>query len=118
MNAGRLDVENGDGRVDLVDVRTAFLTVKTDDGHIEGTAIVARDGTIHADDGNVALSFGPGTNLTVGVTTDAAVTAAPPLQMVRAGDSDGEREIRIGAGDGRLDIKTDDGSVSLAAAGV
>jgi hypothetical protein len=118
LSAGRLEVDNSDGRVELSDVHAAFLNVKTDDGHIEGTGIVAVNGSVESGDGNVALSFGPSANLTVGVKTDSTVTAAPPLQVVRIGDSDSERQIRIGSGDGRLDIKTDDGSVSLAVAGV
>jgi len=118
MGAGRLEVDNGDGPVELSDVRTDFLIVKTDDGHVEGTGIVAGNGSIQSGDGNVALSFGSGANVTVGVDTDATVTAVPPLQVLRIGDSDSERQVRFGSGDGRLDIKTDDGSVSLAAAGV
>jgi hypothetical protein len=118
MSAGRLEVDNDGGRVELTDVRTDFLTVKTGDGHIEGRGIVAGNGSIQADDGNVALSFGSSANLTVGIKTGASVTAVPPLQVVRTGDLDSERQVRLGSGEGRLDIKTDDGSVSLAAAGV
>jgi DUF4097 and DUF4098 domain-containing protein YvlB len=118
MNAGRLEVDNSDGRVELSDVHADFLTVKTDDGHIEGAGIVAANGSVQSEDGNVALRFGPAANVTVAVKTGATVTAVPPLQIVQIGDSESERQIRFGAGDGRLDIKTDDGSVSLAAAGV
>jgi len=118
MSAGRLEVDNSDGHVELTDVRVDFLTVKTDDGHVEGTGIVADNGSIQSSDGNVALTFGPIANVTVGVKTDATVTAVPPLQAVRAGDAESERHVQVGSGDGRLDIKTDDGSVSLAVAGV
>jgi len=114
-------VTNGDGSVELTDVRTNFLTIKTGDGQIAGTGIVAGNGSIQSGDGNVALTFAPLANVTVGVKTDSSdstVTAVSPLQLVQIGDSNSERQVRFGAGEGRLDVKTDDGSVTLARGGI
>jgi hypothetical protein len=121
MTGDRLEVTNGDGSVELTDVRTNFLTIKTGDGQIAGTGIVAGNGSIQSGDGNVALTFAPLANVTVGVKTDSSdstVTAVSPLQLVQIGDSNSERQVRFGAGEGRLDVKTDDGSVTLARGGI
>jgi hypothetical protein len=118
MSAGRLEVDNSDGSIEISDLRTEFLTLKTGDGRISATGLVAGNGSVQSGDGNVALTFAPSANLTVGVKTgDGKLTAVSPLQIVQIGDSDGERQVRFGAGDGRLDIKTDDGGVTLAGGG-
>jgi len=118
MTGDRLEVTNDNGSVELTDVRTNVLTIKTDDGHIAGTGIVAGSGSVQSDDGNVSLTFAWRANVTVAVKSDATITAVPPLQLVQFGDSNSERQVRFGAGDGRLDVKTDDGSVTLAGGGV
>ncbi len=120
VRGDRVAINNSDGNVDLNDVNAVLLQVRTGDGHISANGVVTGGGSIQSGDGRVSLTFDPGTNVTVGVKSDASVTAVPPLAVQSIADdkgNTGEHQVRIGSGAGRLDVQTGDGSVTIAVAG-
>lgn len=115
-----VDVSSDNGRVIFDGVRTDTVAVSTDNGRIEIGRSLLRGGKIQTDNGRIRLALDPTSDVTV--TAHAAsgkVIAEAPLQAVRTGDDDdAPSTIRVGSGTGRLEVGSDDGSITVLAGGV
>lgn len=124
FNGPALDVSTSNGRVTLHNIIAPQLDAESSNGRVEGTALQVRDGRIDSSNGRVTLGFLPGTNTTVTAATsngriNVSGFAATPAKVVKQGDDDDDdddstaRTIRVGAGSGRLDVHTSNGSIYL-----
>jgi hypothetical protein len=115
-----LRVASHDGPISLSGVAAEHLEV---DGHdkVEGSALRVRDGSISADD-RVVLGFAPGSDTLVSADArDGKIDAPGVPQAALSGnvvDDDASLlTVRLGAGSGHLDVKSDDGNITLAQEG-
>jgi hypothetical protein len=136
---GALDVKTDDGRIELHDVeapsvavgsdngRVTFdgvradrVAISTDNGRIDVVRSVLRNGKIQTDNGRIRLALDPNSDVTVSAhTSSGKVVAEAPLTVVSGGDDDdAPSTIRVGNGAGRLEVGSDDGSITVAAGGV
>ena len=104
-----LHVGAATGRITLLEVAVRRLDVKSDRGRIEGTAMLVRDGSVESGDGRISLAFAPG--------ADTLVTAESAKGSIRVAGlpapAESLRAVRIGAGRGRLGVRSDDGDIVL-----
>ncbi len=138
-HAGALHVTTDDGSIELVNVAGSAIEAGSHDGHItfdrvraDRVAVTAGDGSIdivrsllhggkiQTEDGRVALGIDPLSNVTISASSSSGeVNAQTPLQATAGGDDDdAPKSIRIGDGYGRLDVGSDDGSISIRTSGV
>jgi hypothetical protein len=130
---GDLDVTTASGDIDLLDVHSAALTARTDDGalkltssgadHIDAhtdsgaiTAIGLRavDGQLATDDGAVDVSFAPESDATVSLhTADGHIIGAGPA-AVGDDSSGGTRSLQLGSARGTFTVSTDSGSITVS----
>jgi len=123
FDASELHV-TADGRITLNRIASPRLEISAGDDGVVGTALQVRDGSIESD-GRVTLGF-PATADTVvnaeasdgkvRVTGFAGSTTAqtPPKDS----DSDSSSQsVRIGAGEGLLDVHSSDGNISISQEG-
>jgi Putative adhesin len=114
-----LTVAASDGRITLQRVSANHLDATTSDGRIEGTGLLLRDGNIESDDGRVSLGFAAGTNALVNAETSdgkirvSGIPGASSETKSNDDDDASSRSVRIGAGEGRLDVRSSDGSIYL-----
>jgi len=117
-----LTVAASDGRITLQRVSANHLDATSSDGRIEGTGLLLRDGNIESDDGRVSLGFAAGTNALVSAETSDGkirVSGIPGASNATAKSNDDDdddsssRSVRIGAGEGRLDVRSSDGNIYL-----
>jgi hypothetical protein len=115
------------GRISLVEVVAARLDATSGDGRVEGSGLQVRNGSIESD-GRVTLGFASGTDTVINAETDdgkvsASGFAAGASSVTSKGDSDNSDDdassqtVRVGAGDGRLDVHTSDGNIRLTQEG-
>jgi hypothetical protein len=125
-NGPALTVATSNGRVTMHNVIAPQLDAASSNGRVEGTALQVRDGRIDSSNGRVSLGFMPGTDTTVTAATSnghinvSGFTVVPATVVKHADDDDGDdddartaKTIRVGAGSGRLDVHTSNGSIYL-----
>jgi hypothetical protein len=136
---GDLDVSTDDGVLELVDVRAASisahtadgrllltrvvaerLTAGTDDGRIDATGVHLGEGAITTKDGRVRIAYTPDSDATLTARTgdgridlpaglsESTPTATDDGDVVRH-----ERVVRLGAGRGRFEVSSADGSITI-----
>lgn len=120
VDAPSLDVVSDNGRIVLDRVRADTIAVTTDDGRIEIGRSLLRGGKIRTGSGRIVLGLDPRSDVTVSARASSGkVLAESPLIATSAGEDDRMPTIvRFGAGSGRLDVGTGDGSISIRAGGV
>jgi DUF4097 and DUF4098 domain-containing protein YvlB len=101
-------------------VRADRVAISTDNGRIDVVRSVLRNGKIQTDNGRIRLALDPNSDVTVSAhTSSGKVVAEAPLTVVSGGDDDdAPSTIRVGNGAGRLEVGSDDGSITVAAGGV
>jgi hypothetical protein len=123
-DAPRLTVEatrNGD--VTLHQIVASHLDVSSSNGDVEGSDLNVRDGHISSHDGSVKLGFAPGTDATVTaqaggrvrVSGFPATASVPPTRAGSGDDNDDSslRTVRIGAGNGRINVNSGSDDIDL-----
>jgi hypothetical protein len=135
---GALDIKTDDGRIELHDVagpsiavnsdngrivfdavRADEVAVSTDNGRIEVARSLLRGGKIETDSGRIALGLDARSDVTVNARASSGrVSALPPLSVSGGDDDDAPAVIRVGNGSGRLEVGSDDGSITVSAVGV
>jgi hypothetical protein len=105
------------GSVTMHAVAAQHLEVSARDDRIEGTGLRVHDGSIEGGD-RVTLGFAPGTNTVVNADTDDGRITATGLNATAAGkkgddDDSSSQTVRVGAGNGSLDVHTSDGNINL-----
>lgn len=127
FNGPALTVATSNGRVTLHNIIAPQLDAESSNGRVEGTALQVRDGRIDSSNGRVTLGFMPGTDTTVTAATSnghinvSGFTVVPAKVVKHSADDDGDddddspnaKTIRVGAGSGRLDVHTSNGSIYL-----
>jgi Putative adhesin len=121
-DAPALRVESSNGRISLRRIVAPRIDVTTSDGHIEGSALQVGDGNIETSDGTVTLGFAAGADtLVTAETSDGTIhvsgvsaTAAAQTATKTSGDEESStRTVRLGAGTGRLTVRSDDGNINI-----
>jgi hypothetical protein len=138
---GRIDVTDADcstlqvsasnGRLVLTHVNAAQVDASSSNGRVIGTAVQLRDGRVSSSNGRVSLGFAAGADTTVTAATsngriNVSGFADGPASLVKTGGDDSDSDdddapaaktIRVGAGSGRLDVHTSNGSIDLSQEG-
>lgn len=110
-----LHIVADDGRVTLTNVSAQQIDATSDDGRIEGTDLLLRDGRVTSADGRVSLRFAAGADTTVNATVDDGHIDVSGFSATPA---DGPSQtVRVGSGNGRLDVHAGDGSIYLSQEG-
>jgi hypothetical protein len=113
------------GRIALRDVATPHLDVASSESRVDATMLSVHDGSIESDE-RMTLAFAKGTDTLV--TADATsgriivsgLTAASAPIVDSRTDDDGDKtssslqSVRVGAGNGHLDVRSHDGNIDLA----
>lgn len=118
--AGALRVASARGRIVLHEIAAAHLDATSDEGRVEGTALRVHDGNVESSS-RVSLGFATGADTLVNaesgngrVTVSGFSAAAVRAAQAGAGDAASSRAVRIGAGEGHLDVHSSDGNITLA----
>jgi putative adhesin len=123
-DAPALRVASSNGRISMHQIVAARVDATSSDGRVEGTALQVRDGSIESN-GPVTLEFATGADTLVSANTDngrVSVAGFLAAASVASGSNSGEdgadgsssRTVRVGAGNGRLDVHSSDGNINLA----
>jgi hypothetical protein len=119
-DAPALRVESSGGNVSLLRVAAPRLDVTSDDGRVVGTALRVRDGSIDSGDGNMTLGFASGTDaLITAQTADGTIdisgadAAGGSASDRSSRDGASARTVKIGSGNGRLELRAGDGNIHL-----
>jgi len=131
VGSGTITVEDFDapalqvasrGSITLRRIVAAHLDAKSRGDSVEGSALQVRNGSIDSDD-QVTLGFAAGADTLVSaVTKDGKIstsgfpeTASADADKSSQDNDDGaSQRVRVGAGEGRLDVRTSDGDIKLA----
>jgi hypothetical protein len=114
-----LDLTADDGRMVLDRVTADGVSIVSDNGRIDVARSVLRGGKIKTDNGRVVLGLDPRSNVTVSAqASSGSVVAEPPLAASIGNGEDQPSIIRVGSGAGRLDVGSDDGSITVRAGDV
>jgi hypothetical protein len=110
------------GEIALHQVIAGRLDATSRDGRVEGTALQVRDGSIESDE-RVILDFANGSDTLINAETGngrvrasgfAGSASNAALVKSESTDDDGSAEsVRIGAGNGRLNVHASDGNIDL-----
>ncbi len=140
---GDVDATSSNGRVELIDVRAAGVKVHTDNGRLVLTRVVAdrleastdngrivaaavrlADGAITTSNGRISVAYTADSDATLTAHTSAgrldvagSGAAAAEDGNDEGGDENHQRVLRLGAGRGRFEISTDNGSIHLTQGG-
>jgi ferric-dicitrate binding protein FerR (iron transport regulator) len=121
VEAPAVDVGSDNGRVTFDRVTADRVAITTDNGRIDVSRSLLRGGKIQTDSGRIRLALDPRSNVTINATASSGrIDAQAPLSAVAGGngssDDDGAQStIRVGNGSGRLEVGSDDGSISVLA---
>ncbi len=114
VEAPSLDLTSDNGHIVLDRVRADSVAIETDNGRIEVGRSVLRGGTVKSDSGRIRLGLDGQSNVTISAhTSSGKVTAQAPLSAVRGDGDDAPSAIRVGSGAGKLDVGSDDGSITV-----
>ncbi|GAC1401850.1 MAG: hypothetical protein NVSMB64_00710 [Candidatus Velthaea sp.] len=120
VDGSTIGATTDNGRVELDQVRANEIAVHTDNGRIVTTRTTIAGGKMETSNGRIELGFGRNTNLTVTAhSSNGKVRAEAPLAAVAAdgADEDQPRTITIGNGSGRLEVTSDNGSITIKSLG-
>jgi len=135
MKARTLDCRTSDGRIRLSDVTATSLTADSSDGSIAIESLRAETANVHAIDGVIQIEYASDAPKALNVTattSDGSITLVTPPGVsatIDAGTSDGSiqtdlpitirgkvgKSLRgeIGAAEGRIYLRTNDGSITI-----
>jgi putative adhesin len=123
----QLHVTSANGRVTLTRVQARQIDASSSNGRVNGTGLRLHDGRVATSNGRVSLGFAPGADTTItaassnGRVNVSGLSAGSGAQQVRSTGEDGDslpaKMVRIGAGSGRLDVRTSNGSIDLSQEG-
>jgi len=116
------------GRISLQHIVATRLEASSTHGRVEGSGLQVRDGRVETGHGSVRLGFTTGTDTLVSADTDGKIrvtgfaNATSPATVRASSDSDdnddsSSQTVRIGSGDGRLDVHSDSGNIDLTQEG-
>ena len=117
VRAESLDLRSGDGTLDLSDIAVAgsapHATIESGDGAVRFAGSLAPNGryVIASDDGAVSVALPRDADLAVGITTNDGELST--LDGITVSEINGKRVATLGSGRGALDVRTDDGGVTL-----
>jgi hypothetical protein len=120
VEAASVDIGSDNGRVVCEGLRADRVAIATDSGRVEVSQSVLRGGTIQTDSGRIRLALDPRSDVTVTARAAAGkVVAESPLTLSGGGRGDAETAstIRLGSGAGRLDVGSDEGSITVREGG-
>jgi hypothetical protein len=119
VEAPSIESSSENGRITLDRVRSDQVGISTDNGRIDIRRSLLRDGKVQTDDGRVSLGLDPQSDVTVSAhTSSGKILADPPLSVIAGRDDDAPSTIQLGRGSGRLEVVSDDGSISIHTGGV
>jgi hypothetical protein len=116
-----IDLDSDNGRISCDRVDADGVTIASDDGRIDVWRSVLHGGKIQTSNGRIGLTLDPRSDVTVSAhTSSGKVVAESPLMVSRSNDddSDAPATIRVGGGAGRLEVGSDDGSITVGSGGV
>jgi hypothetical protein len=113
--AADIHVEIEDGDVDLEEVTTQKFALEAADGEIDldlvGDGVV--DWVVRVDDGDVRLAFSGEIDADVLIETDDGDIRIDTVEADDTRSREGSYSGRLGSGEGRLRLRTEDGDISL-----
>ena len=113
--AADIHVEIDDGDVDLEEVTTQKFALEAADGEIDldliGDGVV--DWVVRVDDGDVRLAFSGEIDADVLIETDDGDIRIDTVEADDTRSREGSYSGRLGSGEGRLRLRTEDGDISL-----
>jgi hypothetical protein len=120
-DAPALHVSSSDGPIVLHRIVAPRLDATSSNDRIEGTALQVRDGTIESD-GRVTLGFATGADTVItakasdGKINLSGFSSGASGHASSADDDEDSslQTVRVGSGDGRLDVHASDGNITLA----
>jgi len=123
-DAPALQVSSSDGPIVLRRIVAPRLDATSSNDRVDGTALQVRDGTIESD-GRVTLGFATGADTMVTAKTSDGKINVSGFSSDASGhpssaddDEDASSQtVRVGPGDGRLDVHASDGNITLAQEG-
>lgn len=111
VHGDRLALESTDGHLSLDDVAVQSLSGTTRDGRITAKGLsVANDATLSTSDGSVRVYLASNSNLTIDASTRDGRISVDGSSL---DDNSAQRTIRVGAGTGRMQVSTGDGSIHI-----
>jgi len=124
--APALHLAASNGRISMHQVVATRVDATSRNGRVEGTALQVRDGSVEGG-GRVTLGFAAGSDTLVSAQASngkvilSGFPASASLAGRRSGE-DGEADpssqtLRVGAGNGRLDVHSSDGNINLSQEG-
>ncbi len=121
--AGTLHVASSRGRIVLHEIAATRLDATSDEGRVEGTALRVHDGNVESSS-RVSLGFATGADTLVDaesgsgrITVSGFSASAVLAKRPASGDDASSRAVRIGAGNGHLDVHSSEGNITLAQEG-
>lgn len=119
VTAPSVSVTTDNGRVTLDRVEADRAAVSADNGRIDVMHSLLRGGKIQTDTGRIQLGLDARSDVTISAQTSSGkVVAESPFSLApEAAATGGAATIRIGNGAGRLEVGTDDGSITITAEG-
>ena len=119
-----LHVTSDNGRLTLTRVRARKIDASSSNGRVNGTGLQLHDGRVASSNGRVSLGFAPGADTTVSAASSNGRVNVSGLsvggtQNVNGDDDDSTtaKMVRVGAGGGRLDVRSSNGSIDLTQEG-
>jgi hypothetical protein len=124
-DCSELHVASENGRLTLTRVRARQIDASSSNGRVNGTGLQLRDGRVASSNGRVSLGFAPGADTTVSAASSNGRVNVSGLsvgtQSVKSDDDDDDstaaKTVRVGAGGGRLTVRTSNGSIDLTQEG-
>jgi hypothetical protein len=107
-----LHVASSDGRIALHGVAAARLDATSTGSRIEATGLRVRDGEIRSDE-RISLGFAAGSDTLVTANAGDGNVDLSGFDGSNAEDDASSRTVRVGAGNGRLDVHANDATIRL-----
>ena len=125
FNAPALRLAASDGHMTLHAIVADLLEATSSNGRVEATGLQVRDGHVISSNGRITLGFRPGADTVVSAATSNGMIKVFGLDggaAVRSGGDDDDddanaRTVRVGAGEGRLDVHASNGNINLSQEG-
>jgi hypothetical protein len=130
FQAPRLQLSAANGRLMLHTIVAEQLDATSGNGRVEASGLQVRDGRVDSSNGRITLGFTSGADTVVSAATSDGKIRVSGLSAATAsarsatdGDDDDDdddasaKTVRIGAGDGRLDVHASNGNINLSQEG-